>query len=91
MPKKRKIEKRSINLRDSLKTALTASGARSLSANSQENILNEITDNSQLLNGFDQLVRSSINERLSHDDDYINARATNPERFNNSKNYFTSK
>lgn len=91
MPKKRKIERNTLNLRDSLRNALISSGARPLSSVSAEEIVNELTINSPLVNGFDELVRFSINERITNDEDYINARETNPERFNNSKNYFTSK
>ncbi len=92
MPKKRKLEKRSITLRDSLTNALKASGVRPLSSISHEEIIEELTNSdSGLDSSFDELVRCSINERISNDEDYINASATNPERFNNSKNYFTSK
>ncbi|CAG2108343.1 unnamed protein product [Medioppia subpectinata] len=88
MSKRRRIEKRPINLRDSLLTALSTAGVQPRVPTTGEQIVSEMSANAALNQSFDDLVRSCVGDRIVTDDDYINARIQNPERFTNSKNYF---
>ena len=86
--KKRKIERKPINLRDSLQAALTATGVRPIVQTRNEDIAEQISENSALNYNFDNIVRSAVTDRIVTDEDYVRARKQNRDRFPNSNHYF---
>ena len=90
MSKRRKIERRAINLRDSLQTALSSAGVRPIVRTNTEDIITEISENGSLNYSFDDLLRTAISERIVKDEDYSQARNQNPHRFTHSDKYFST-
>ena len=86
--KRRKIERRPINLRDTLQSSLASSGVRPITQISNEDIAEQIAENSSLNLNFDSMVRNAVTDRVVDDEDYIRARKQNPDRFPNSHRYF---